>query len=75
MKSKPWDYTALTLLILGALNWGLIGLFKFDLVATIFGGMESVISRVIYCLIALAGLYGLSMYGRLYHDDLSTTDR
>jgi hypothetical protein len=61
------DYTALTLVIIGALNWGLIGLFRFDLVATLFGGMESVVSRIVYTLIALAGLYCISMYGRSHH--------
>lgn len=67
MRSRPLDWTALTLVIIGAVNWGLIGLFKFDLVATLFGGMEGIISRIIYVLIALAGLYCFSLYGR--HDD------
>jgi len=67
MRSRAWDYTALTLVILGAINWGLIGLFRFDLIATIFGGMEAIISRIIYTLIALAGLYCLSFFGREYH--------
>ena len=67
MRSKGWDYTALTLVILGAINWGLIGLFRFDLIATIFGGMEAIVSRIIYTLVALAGLYCLSFYGRDYH--------
>ena len=64
MRSKTWDYIALSLVILGAINWGLIGLFRFDLIATIFGGMEAIVSRVIYTLIALAGLYCLSFFGR-----------
>ena len=67
MRSRTWDYIALTLVIIGAINWGLIGLFRFDLVATIFGGMEAVVSRIIYTLIALAGLYCLSFFGRDYH--------
>ena len=67
MRSRGWDYTALTLVILGAINWGLIGLFRFDLIATIFGGMEAIVSRIIYTLVALAGLYCLSFYGRDYH--------
>lgn len=53
---------ALTLIIIGAINWGLIGLFNFDLVATIFGGQDSLISRVIYILVGLSGLYALSFY-------------
>ena len=74
MRSRSLDWTALTLVIIGAINWGLIGLFKFDLVATIFGGMEGVISRLIYCLIALAGLYCLSMFGRSHYRE-TTSDR
>jgi len=62
MRSRPLDWTALTLVIVGAVNWGLIGLFRFDLIATLFGGMESAISRVIYVIIGLAGLYCLSLY-------------
>ena len=75
MRSRAWDYTALTLVILGALNWGLIGLFRFDLIATIFGGMEAIISRIIYTLIALAGLYCLSFFGRDYHESNRTEHR
>jgi len=67
MRSRTWDYIALSLVILGAINWGLIGLFRFDLIAVIFGGMEAVFSRIIYTLIALAGLYCLSFFGRDYH--------
>ena len=68
MRNRGLDYTALTLVIIGAINWGLIGLFRFDLVATVFGGMESVISRIIYTLVALAGLYCLSFFGRTTSD-------
>jgi len=59
------DWTALSLVIIGAINWGLIGLFRFDLIATLFGGMESAISRVIYVIVGLAGLYCLSLYTKL----------
>jgi hypothetical protein len=62
------DWTALTLVIIGAINWGLIGLFKFDVIATLFGGMESIIARIVYTLVALAGLYCISMYARSEHD-------
>ncbi|RLL48506.1 DUF378 domain-containing protein [Oceanobacillus piezotolerans] len=48
---------ALTLIIIGALNWGLIALFQFDLVAAIFGGQDSFFSRIIYGLVGLSGLY------------------
>lgn len=55
------DILALILMIIGALNWGLIGLFQFDLVAGIFGGMASVVSRIIYSLVGLAGVWGITM--------------
>lgn len=53
------DKIALLLVIIGAINWGLIGLFQLDLVATIFGGSDSIVSRVIYTLVGLAGIYSL----------------
>lgn len=64
MNSKAFDYTALTLVIVGAVNWGLIGFFGFDLVAFLFGNM-SWISRIVYALVGLSGLYLLSLYGRV----------
>lgn len=51
----------LALLIIGGINWGLIGLFQFDLVAAIFGGMASIVSRIVYTLVGIAGLYCISM--------------
>ncbi|OLS03690.1 DUF378 domain-containing protein [Tissierella creatinophila] len=51
------DTTALVLVIIGALNWGLIALFQFDLVASLFGGQDSFLSRIVYGLVALAGIY------------------
>lgn len=55
------DNTALILVIIGALNWGSIGLFGVDLVATIFGGQTSIISRIIYTLVGLGGLWSISL--------------
>lgn len=52
---------ALILTIIGALNWGLIGLFQFDLVASIFGGQGAFLSRVIYSLVGLAGLINIGL--------------
>ena len=52
---------ALILIIVGALNWGAVGLFSFDLVAWLFGGAASIISRIVYITIALAGLWSISM--------------
>jgi hypothetical protein len=49
-------WLALILTIIGAINWGLVGLFQFDLVAAIFGGMDGAVSRVIYTLVGLAGV-------------------
>ncbi len=65
MQSKGLDITALTLVIIGAINWALIGFFKFDLVATLFGGMDSLISRIIYAIIGLAGLYSFTLYSKI----------
>ena len=53
--------TALFLTIIGAINWGLIGFFQFDLVASLFGGQESIISRIIYSLVGIAGLINLGL--------------
>lgn len=52
---------ALLLTIIGAINWGLIGFFQFDLVAAIFGGQNSTISRIIYGIIGIAGLINLAL--------------
>jgi uncharacterized membrane protein YuzA (DUF378 family) len=54
---KLLNKIALVLVLIGAVNWGLIGLFKLDLVAAVFGGMQSLISRIIYSLVGLAGFY------------------
>ncbi|MFS0558478.1 DUF378 domain-containing protein [Brevibacillus sp. 179-C9.3 HS] len=53
------DRLAIIFVIIGALNWGLIGLFQFDLVATLFGGAESIVSRIVYTLIGLLGVYAI----------------
>ena len=51
----------LALLIIGGLNWGLIGLFQFDLVASLFGGMSSLVSRIVYTLVGISAIYCISM--------------
>ena len=53
------DTLSLIILIIGALNWGLVGLFQFDVIAAIFGGMSAVVSRVLYTIVGLAGLWGI----------------
>lgn len=64
MRSKCLDYTALTLVLIGALNWGLIGFFGFNLVSFLFGEMTW-LSRVIYGIVGLSAIYLLSLYGRI----------
>ena len=64
MNTKGLDYTILTIAIIGAINWGLVGFFKLDLVNMIFGDM-TIISRIIYAIIGLCGLYLVSLYGRV----------
>ena len=61
---KVLYYIALTLVIIGAINWLLIGLFNFDLVATIFGAL-SVMSRIIYVLVGIAGLISIGLYPKV----------
>ncbi len=58
------DTVALILAIIGALNWGLIGFFRFDLVAWIFGGQGELGSRIIYALVGLAGLWCITLLFR-----------
>ena len=58
------DKISLVLLIIGGLNWGSIGLFQFDLVAWIFGGQGAILSRIVYTLVALAGIWCISLLFR-----------
>ncbi len=64
MNSKVLDYTLLALVIIGAINWGLIGLFRFNLVSFLFGDM-SWISRIVYGIVGIGGLYLCSVFGRI----------
>ncbi|MBE6985730.1 MAG: DUF378 domain-containing protein [Ruminococcaceae bacterium] len=66
------DTLALLLSIIGSLNWGLVGIFQFDLVAWIFGGQTGLISRIIYALVGLAGVWCISLLFR--RRALATTD-
>ncbi len=61
---KALDYTVLTIILIGAINWGLIGFFDFDLVSSIFGQM-TMLTRIIYALVGIGGLYAISYYGRM----------
>ena len=58
------DTIALILSIIGSLNWGLVGLFKFDLVAWLFGGQDAIISRIVYTLVGIAGLWCITLLFR-----------
>lgn len=64
MHSKVFDYLALTIAIVGAINWGLIGFFDFNLVSFLFGD-GTLLSRIVYALVGLSGLYLVSTYGRI----------
>ena len=68
------DRIALLLVIIGAVNWGSIGLFQFDIVAWIFGGQDASISRVIYTIVALAGIWCISLLFRS-RDELVQSSR
>ena len=59
---NSWNKVVLTIIIIGAVNWGLIGFFSFDLVAWIFGGQAALVSRIIYGAVGLAGLYAISFF-------------
>lgn len=61
---KAIDYIVLVLVIIGAINWGLVGFFGLNLVAFLFGSM-SVLSRIIYAVIGICGLYAISFCGRI----------
>ena len=61
MNSKAIDYIALAVVIIGAVNWGLIGFFSFNLVSFIFGDM-TLLSRIVYALVGLCGLYLITFY-------------
>ena len=58
------DTIALIISIIGSINWGLIGLFQFDLVSWIFGGQDAIISRIVYGVVGLAGLWCVTMLFR-----------
>ncbi len=66
MGNKAMDATALTISIIGAINWGLIGFFNYNLVSGIFGAQLAVVSRIIYAVVGLAALYGITF---LFQDE------
>ena len=54
---KALNVLTLVLVVVGALNWGLVGLFQFDLVAGLFGGQDAALSRIVYALVGISGIY------------------
>jgi len=75
MTNRNLDWIALTVLIIGALNWALIGLFQFDLIAALFGGITSWASRIVYTLFGVAGIYCMTLFNRvdIERDDFVST--
>lgn len=73
-KTMIMDRIALIITIIGALNWGSIGLFSFDIVAWICGGQEALLSRIIYTVVALAGIWCISLVFRA-RENIEQLDR
>lgn len=65
---KTFNVIALILLIVGGLNWLLVGLFQFDLVASLFGGQDAFLSRTIYVIVGLCALYAFTFINDVRHD-------
>ncbi len=63
MGNKALSYTALTIAIIGAVNWGLVGFFNFNLVSFIFGSMTW-LTRIVYAIVGICGLYLITFFGR-----------
>jgi uncharacterized protein len=72
---RALNVTTLVLIIIGGLNWLLVGLFQFDLVAAIFGGQQAVVSRIIYVLVGLAALWQLMPLFRSFNEDEALAQR
>lgn len=66
---RALDVTALLLVVIGAINWGLIGFFQFDLVSALFGEM-SALTRIIFSLVGIAGLYAISFFAKDRYRDV-----
>jgi uncharacterized membrane protein YuzA (DUF378 family) len=64
MVNSSLDRLSLALIIIGAINWLLVGLFNFDVVATLFGGQTAIVSKIVYSIIGIAGIYSASLLFR-----------
>ncbi|TYP69366.1 DUF378 domain-containing protein [Paenibacillus methanolicus] len=65
---KVWNIVSLAVLILGGLNWLLVGLFEWNLVEELFGGTDAVVTRIVYVIVGLSALYGLSFFAKVSED-------
>ncbi|WP_058301348.1 DUF378 domain-containing protein [Gorillibacterium timonense] len=72
---KSLNVLALTLLIIGGLNWLLVGLFQWDLVGGLTGGMDSTVARIIFVIVGLAAIYSFVLYGKVAEDDRTEARR
>ncbi|MCI2254882.1 DUF378 domain-containing protein [Domibacillus indicus] len=70
---KALDSVALILLIVGGINWLLVGLLQFDLVASIFGGQDALLARIVYILVGLSALYSLKFLSLINRDNARHT--
>lgn len=68
------DRLALILVIIGAINWGAIGLFQFDIVAWIFGGQAAIVSRIIYTVVAICGAWCISLLFRRRNSERTSVE-
>lgn len=66
---KVLDIIALILVVIGAVNWGLIGFFQFNLVSFLFGDVTTILSRIIYALVGIAGLYAITFVAKSKYTD------
>ena len=69
-----WNKLALILLIIGGINWGLVGIFQFGLVAWLFGGTDSILSRAIYIIVAISAIWCISLLFRPSDKMIEATD-
>jgi uncharacterized protein len=72
---KSLNLITLILVIVGGVNWGLVGLFQFDLVTAIFGGPDAALSRIIYMLVGASALWQLVALGRAFSTDETLAQR
>ncbi|WP_059049195.1 DUF378 domain-containing protein [Paenibacillus senegalimassiliensis] len=68
---KTLNIVALALLIVGGLNWLLVGLFQYDLVAGIFGGQDATLARIIYVIVGICAIYAFKFFGDVTEDEVA----